>query len=158
MIRWCVCLVIGACVLAGASGVSAAGQAETRWRSSLEAGWRALKAGKYAESNKLLNMALLQAEQFGPRDERLAKSLDCLAWLEYRTGRYEQGLVHARKGLAIRERNAGPVSRELASSLSTVAVLLAAEGKYDEAEPLFKKALRSRKWRWDGSIPRWADC
>jgi tetratricopeptide (TPR) repeat protein len=47
--------------------------------------------------------------------------------------------------LQAKERNFGPNSLEVASSAGRLALLYYCEGKYDSAEPLYKKAVRIRE-------------
>src|SRR5690348_16630348 len=90
------------------------------WKKNDEAGAKALKAGRYAQAEKLLLSAIREAETFGADDPRLALSLDNLAWLYYRQGKYEQALGPARRSLEIREKKFGPNERPVAWSLSTL--------------------------------------
>ena len=66
-------------------------QQDSRWREWNDQGQTAFRQGRFAESERLLKAALKEAERFGSNDERLATSLDNLAWLAYKQGRY----VHA---------------------------------------------------------------
>ncbi len=48
------------------------------WKAAMEAGKTAYEQGRYAEAEKNLKAALLEAESFGAQDPRLAETLDQL--------------------------------------------------------------------------------
>ena len=59
----------------------------------------------------------------------------------YRTGRYERGVVVAKRALDLAEMRFGPNHPEVAENLNNLAVFYRALGQYAQAEPLYKRAL-----------------
>ncbi|MEM8546026.1 MAG: tetratricopeptide repeat protein, partial [Cyanobacteria bacterium P01_H01_bin.119] len=71
----------------------------------------------------------------------LAQSLDCLARIYEKQGRYREALPLYRKALKIREQQLGTDHRDVATSLNNLAGLYKAQGRYGEAEPLYQRSL-----------------
>jgi Tfp pilus assembly protein PilF len=57
------------------------------WSRLLDAGWKALRDGKYAEAERKLRDAIEAAKPYGERDMRLATSFEAMAWLLYKEGK-----------------------------------------------------------------------
>jgi tetratricopeptide (TPR) repeat protein len=66
-------------------------------------------------------------------DEQIAKL--------YRDGRYSEAIPLAQQLLESREKAAGPDHPEVASALTTLANLYNSQGRYADAEPLYKRSL-----------------
>ena len=60
----------------------------------------------------------------------------------YRTGKYDRGVVVAKKALEVAEQNVGPDHPDVATSLNNLAGLCRATNRDDEAEPLEQRAAR----------------
>ena len=58
-----------------------------------------------------------------------------------RTGKYDRGVVVAKKALEVAEQNVGPDHPDVATSLNNLASLYNNQGHYAQAEPLYKRAL-----------------
>ena len=58
-----------------------------------------------------------------------------------RTGKYDRGVVVAKKALEVAEQNVGPDHPNVATILNNLAGLYKAQGHYAQAEPLFKRSL-----------------
>ncbi|GAB4468194.1 MAG: hypothetical protein OHK0037_25540 [Elainellaceae cyanobacterium] len=71
----------------------------------------------------------------------LASSLDRLATIYQKQGRYAEAEPLFRRVLQLREQHLGPAHPEVATALNNLALLYQAEGRYYEAEPLFQRAL-----------------
>ena len=67
----------------------ACGQTNT-WEQDWTAGVKAHHQGDLVQAERLLSGATAQAEEFGPRDLRLAASLNDLALTKYRMGKYSE--------------------------------------------------------------------
>ncbi len=52
---------------------------KARWEKANDAGVKALQEARYAEAEQQFEAALKEAENFGPEDSRLAKTLNNLA-------------------------------------------------------------------------------
>ncbi len=55
----------------------------------------------------------------------------------HRTGKYDRGVVIARKALQVAEKNDGPEHPNVVRSLNFLAMLYGKQGQYAQAEPLF---------------------
>ena len=77
----------------------------------------------------------------GPQHPDTALSLNNLAVLYRKQGKYEQAEPLYVRALAIREQQLGPLHPDTASSLNNLAAPLLAQGKYEQAEPLLVRAL-----------------
>ena len=71
-----------------------------------------------------------------------ATLLHNLGGLEHSRGRYARGAAWARKGAKLREAQVGPNHPALAADLGALAALLDGQGKRDEAEQLYLRALK----------------
>lgn len=63
----------------------------------------------------------------------------------YRQGKYDQGVVVAKKALEIAERDHGPEHPIVATSINNLAEFYRAQGQYAAAEPLHKRSLAIRE-------------
>ena len=59
----------------------------------------------------------------------------------HRTGKYDRGVVIARKALKVAEKNDGSDHPNVVNSLNFLGLLYGMQGQYAQAEPLFKRAL-----------------
>ena len=114
---------------------------DTAWEKYMKAGEEACQRAQYAEAEKQFLAALQEAEKFGPKDSRLATSLNNLALLYDAQGQYAQAEPLYRRALAIWEQALVPEHPSVAISLNNLALLYRAQRKYTEAELLFRRAL-----------------
>ena len=74
----------------------------------------------------------------------------------YRAGKYDRGVVVAKKAVEVAEGNAGPNHPSVATSLNNLAALYETQGHYAQAEPLYKRSLAIEMRRpWVLIIPVW---
>jgi len=59
----------------------------------------------------------------------------------YRAGKYDRGIVVAKKALEVAQENTGPDHTDVATSLNNLALLYDTQGHYAQAEPLYKRSL-----------------
>ncbi len=59
----------------------------------------------------------------------------------HRTGKYDRGVVVAKKALEVAEKNTSPTHPDVATGLNNLAEFYRAQGHYAQAEPLYKRAL-----------------
>src|SRR5437899_2606067 len=64
-----------------------------------------------------------------------------LGGLEHARGHFAGGEPWARQSVAIREQALGPDHPEVAADVAALAALLDGQGKWDEAEALYRRAL-----------------
>jgi peroxiredoxin/tetratricopeptide (TPR) repeat protein len=83
----------------------------------------------------------------------------------YRTGKYDRGVLVARKALEVAEKNVGPNHLDVATSLNNLALLYYTQGRlyraqtrYAQAEPLYKRALAIREKALGPDHPDVAEC
>ena len=120
---------------------TAAFSAESRWEEYREAGNVALKHGHLEKAARLFTAALEEAEQFGSRDPRLARSLVDLARVYDAQGQTTDADRLYKRALAIAEKDAGKGDPELAAIIESLADRALAQGKPADAERLYKRAL-----------------
>jgi tetratricopeptide (TPR) repeat protein len=112
------------------------------WSRLSEAVGSAYRAGEYVRGAELAEEALRVARSaFGDTDQRTLTSLNNLAFLYERQGRY--GDAEPLYGQALeRSREAlGPDHPDTLQSLNNLAFLYERQGRYGDAEPLLEQAL-----------------
>ena len=110
--------------------------------------------GRYAEAEPLYKRALaIREKALGPDHPDVATSLNNLAVLYQRPGPLRRGRAALQARLAIREKALGPDHPDVAISLNNLAVLYRSQGRYAEAEPLYKRAWRSARRRSAPTTP-----
>lgn len=121
------------------SGPALAGEAE--WQAHMDAGRSAHQRGNYEAAAKRYADALAEAEAFGEADQRLALTINQLAFSLEDQGRYVDAETLYRRSLAILEKALGPDHPNVGMSLNNLAALYKAQGRYAEAEPLNRRSL-----------------
>src|SRR2546425_452013 len=89
------------------------------WEASTRAGEQAYRQGRYSEAERSFQAALKEAEQFGPEDPRVARTLNNLALLYDAQHRYAEAEPLLQRALAIQAKALGPAHPDVALSLST---------------------------------------
>ena len=87
----------------------------------------------------------IREKALGPDHPDVASSLNNLAWLYQRQGRYADAEPLYKRSLAIREKALGPDHPDVAYSLSNLCVAYQQQGRYADAEPLYKRSLAIRE-------------
>jgi tetratricopeptide (TPR) repeat protein len=112
------------CVVAALlGGLSVSAQQEDAWKEKTSAAGRAMVEGRSAESLRLYEEALQLAEEFGPEDPRLPRSLNNLANVYMVRGRRDEALRLYQRALRILEKQAGRESLDVAGTLESMAAL-----------------------------------
>ena len=136
---------------------------EKQWRELDEAALKAASEGRLDESLKIAEKAVTVArKEFGTNDARTATSLGLVAEILMGLEKWKEAEARLREASEIRERTLKPGHPDLEHSLNVMARLLTAQGRYDEAEPLYFKALAAaEKAASAGEVgpaaPRWTD-
>ena len=100
--------------------------------------------GRYTDAEVLLKRAqAIKAKVFNPITP--ISPPDSIIWLRCIRTRAATMRLNASKSLAIREKALGPDHLDVARSLSNLAALFQAQGRYLEAEPPLKRALAIRE-------------
>src|ERR1700730_10014504 len=111
------------------------------WDSLISEADQLQKKGAYADAQKKLEDALSQAELFGPRDTRLAVTLNNLGVALRIQGKYELAEHHCNRALSIWSEINGPVT----TALNSLAMVFVDQGRYREAEANYQKAILIEK-------------
>jgi tetratricopeptide (TPR) repeat protein len=111
------------------------------WTHSMAAGQLAYEAGRYNDAERLLKIALSNAEHFGPRDLRLASTLNRLAQVYHDQGQYTKAEPLYKRSLTLVEKALGPSHPDVAANLNDLATLYRDEGQYAQAESLYRRSL-----------------
>jgi tetratricopeptide (TPR) repeat protein len=101
---------------------------------------QAAKGKRLAEAEALWSQALVEAEQSGPDDWRVAHTLQRMARFYESQGRKDEAEQAFKRTLAIEEEIA-PRGPATARTVTDLAHLYHSEGRYSEAEPLYQRAL-----------------
>jgi tetratricopeptide (TPR) repeat protein len=128
------------CAFAVSAPVWAA-RRDQQWIHSMTAGQLAYEAGRYGEAVRQLKIALARAEKFGPKDMRLASTLNRLAQVYHDQGEYTKAEPLYRRSLALSERALGPSHPDVAANMNNLATLYRDEGEYTRAEALYRRSL-----------------
>lgn len=133
-----------ACCLAAIIMPASAG--ESAWQMQMSAGNAANDKGDYASAEEHYTVALQEAEFShleNPPD--LVASLDKLAALYLRQGRYAKAEPLYNRCLAILEKLYGPEHFRVSESLDRLAFIYKAQARYAEAELFYKRNLAIRE-------------
>ena len=90
-----------------------------QWEKAINEADRLRHLGQYQEAEKSYLSALEEAAKFGSQDPRLAKSLNDLAALYKRQGKYTEAEPLNYRALAIWEKTLGPEHEDFAAGLTT---------------------------------------
>jgi len=110
------------------------------WEIYMEAVRDAIKTGNYLQATEYLGTAVVEAEELGPEDGRLGKTLEVLAAVYIRLDRDDDAEALYRRLIALQERTFGPDHTHVAAALDLYAAFLRAGGRSEEAEPMEVRA------------------
>ena len=82
------------------------------WQSLNDAGVIAYRKGRFSEAEETFRSAVKEAEKIGPQDRRLLTSLNNLALVYDRQGKYTRAEPLYKRSLEIYENSAKPARRE----------------------------------------------
>lgn len=115
---------------------------------------------KCEEANILFNIGRLEAQQqqwskalvdleeaceltretYGPRDARLAETLDLLGFVNLSIGDFDTAMISFTNALAIHRENQGPINLDVANSLLNIGLVRESKGDLNEAWEAFSIA------------------
>lgn|SRR5690606_21762227 len=111
------------------------------WERYNVGGQQAMTSGNHQEAERSFRMAVDEARKFGPKDNKLATSLNNLANCLRAQGKFEDAEGIYKEAITAKEQSDGPFSEGLVSILDNYAKMLRAAGRQNEAE---KHERRSR--------------
>ena len=114
------------------------------WELYMEAAKDAIETGDYVRATEYLDTALVEAEELGPEDGRLGKTLEVLAAVYIRLDRDNDAESLYRRLITIQENTFGPDHNHVAAALDLYAAFLRADGRSEEAEPMEVRARAIR--------------
>lgn len=103
------------------------------------------QAGDLMVAEKLYRLALAMRERLGQDESELLKVESNIASILTQRGAFDEAEALYRRILTARQRLYGPKSRDTATSLRSLGVLLYVRGDAAEAEPLLREALEIRR-------------
>ncbi len=118
----------------------AAAQEDT-WQHNNDLGWRHFQEGRYVEADKLMTLALAQAEKFGGNDARLYQTLNRLSIIRHQLGRIDDAVALGKRALSGAEATGNQV--DVGYCLNNLGMFLWSLGRTEEAEPYLKRALET---------------
>lgn len=95
--------------------------------------------------NCLLTMVILSLTASAVAQEALWKELSSKVVVLYQQGKFPEASKLAEEALRVAEKTFGSNHPNVALSLSNLAGLYTAQGKYAEAEPFYKRSLAIRE-------------
>jgi serine/threonine protein kinase/tetratricopeptide (TPR) repeat protein len=117
------------------------GGSNSVWKENMEAERKAFREGRYQEALNYAQVALKEAEAFGPQDSRLATSLHNAGELYIRLEKYDEADRFLQRALSIRKTE----DAENARTLCALARLNYGRGDRDKAERLYRQSLAIRE-------------
>ena len=112
-------------------------------RRSIAKSFSSIARGNSAEATMIAQQALGSERVLGKEHPDTLKSVNNLAALYQRQGRYSEAEPLYKRALEARERVLGPEHPDTLVSVNNLAALYQAQGRYSEAEPLLKRALEA---------------
>ena len=134
----------GAAVAALALWAPPAAAEHDNWEIYMESALAEIEAGNYTVATEYLDVALEEAEDLGPGDPSLAKTLEVMAAVRIKLDRGDEVEPLYLRLVAVQERNYGPEHAYVGAALDLYAALLRDSGRGDEAEPLEARARAIR--------------
>ena len=135
-----VLMCIAALVLAGSP---AEPQSADEWRTAMERGNAAERAGDYTAAAASYRDAVRISERFGPDERRRVYSLNALAMMCDALGRLPDAEAAYRRSLAVLERTGGKNSSDYALIQGNLASLYVEMGRTARGEEMIRKSLAS---------------
>lgn len=110
------------------------------WEANVESGRVEFARGNHERATAILLVAIKEAETAGDSDPRLPYVLNLLGIQHSERGDYAAAEPLLNRALAIREKEFGAASPEVANSLHNLAILYAGQRNFEPAETFLKRA------------------
>lgn len=121
--------------------------AEAAWKKDTQEARAALEKNQFNKANDLYEVALVEAEKFGPEDARVSETLNGLAFVRKDLGQRPGAEAALRRALTIDEKRLGTNNVELFGELLGIAELCSFAHRFDEAEIYFLRAQTLAEWK-----------
>lgn len=115
------------------------------WQRYIDDGNRACEEGRFGDAEAFYKQALFEAERSEIQDDCLALSVNNLAWVCHRQGKYAEAEPLYQKALQMVEQLCGTDHPDVAIVLQCMARLYSASSRGPVAEQLLKRALDIRR-------------
>ena len=112
-----------------------------------------LREHRYPEAEPLYRRGLALWEENPGPDDMLAGRLSEYGAVLYSMGQFAEAESYARRAVDLRERLHGAESGEVALALENLVACLNAQGKYDDALPLYQRMKQIRGEPFNGLMP-----
>lgn len=116
----------------------------TTWAEYRQSAEHALMIGDFQKAEEMWHGAMARAENFKETDPRLTITLESLAEVLWKQGKYPEAEMLCRRTLQIYEDTLGYHHPDVGIIANNLAMLYHAQRKYAQAEPLYKRALPIR--------------
>ncbi len=134
-------IVVGLVVLCVMQSTIWVGADEGAWKALLDDGKRLAKQGNYQGAVRSFLTAVQEAERFGPKDLRLAETLNLLGLTYIGQQRAQEAQSVLTRAVAIREESLGVPHVVTSATRTNLAHAFAMEGKVARAEQLYQHAI-----------------
>jgi len=111
------------------------------WERFNVAGQQALSQGKPSEAETQFKLAIAEAEKLASESHSVAAVLLNLANTYRQQGKFDDAEPTYKKALAMKERQSGPLHKDVVPFLENYSRMLKSAGRTDEADKLEKKAI-----------------
>ena len=122
-------------------GSAPASDKEALWKTYMDAGEKAYNQDRNQTAGIMLAAALVEAENFGPDDPRVASTLEKLADVLLDQERYSDAEPLYERALAIQEKRLGPGHEDLATLRRNLVDCYLKQGGQRKADQLYEKAI-----------------
>jgi tetratricopeptide (TPR) repeat protein len=117
---------------------------EQTWAQYRQSAEQALMVGDFSKAEEMWHGAMRRADNFKESDPRLTITLESLAEVLWKQGKYSDAEVLCRRTMQIYEDTLGFHHPDVGIISNNLAMLYHAQRKYAQAEPLYKRALPIR--------------
>ena len=135
-------LILSGVLLVAMARAAPAPSPEELWSRKTEQGLAAFRQGNYSESERLFSEALNEAERLGPRNSRIAVSLNNLGATYQRQGKYQLAETCYHRALEVWEFAPSLDPEHFVRTLANLGSLYGDQGLYWKAETFYQSALR----------------
>jgi tetratricopeptide (TPR) repeat protein len=127
---------------------------DAAWLNAFNAGQTAAYELRFADAEKLLEIASVWAEQLQPFNENALKTFDMLGQTYWRDKKLDDAKATFQRELDVTEKALGPASDQNQRALSELAMVLMQQKNYAPAEAVFLRLLDNSEKNYGPDDPR----